>query len=600
MSTRTLLLAASSRLLHADRFRGPLIRVLTMSVPAQKWSYLGAGLSMVGVAGATAASAWIMQSFFDAVANPENRAKIWMVAVSIVAIFLMRGGFTYLQSVLLAKAGNRVVADMQTRIFAKLMRQDYAYFAATESSDILMRLTQGAAAARALIDAIAVGLIRDLLTFIGLATVMIWQHALLSLMFVVIGPPTALGLRHILQAVKRLAGSEMASISSVYQILQESAAGIRIIKAFALEDLMKDRLGCAVHATEDRQNAITRVGSITVPMLDILAGLAIASILLVSTTSLMGNGTTSPGQLMSFVAALLMAYDPLRRLSQTRVQIEANMVGVRMILELMDRPEPMIEASDALPLPMTPLDIAFDGVSFAYGEKIAIHPLNLTCEAGKTTAFVGPSGSGKSTLLNLILRLQDPTEGVVRIGGLDLRQTRLDSLRHAVAYVGQETFLFSNSLLENIRLGRRGASDAEVIEAAKIAQAHEFIAAMPQGYGTPVGENGSFLSGGQRQRIAIARAVLKNAPILILDEATSALDNISERGVRNGLNALSKGRTTIIVAHRLTTIQHADRICFLEEGRVVEDGTFEVLLAKGGKFRALYDGREVDPKSPCT
>jgi len=199
--------------------------------------------------------------------------------------------------------------------------------------------------------------------------------------------------------------------------------------------------------------------------------------------------------------------------------------------------------------------------------------------------------------LNLILRLQDPTTGVLRIGGLDLRQAQLDSLRGAISYVGQETFLFSTSLMENIRLGRRDATDAEVIAAAKVAQAHEFIDLLPAGYQTPVGENGAFLSGGQKQRIAIARAVLKNAPILVLDEATSALDNISERGVRDGLAALSEGRTTIVVAHRLSTIQHADRICFLEGGRVVEDGTFDDLLAKGGKFRALHDGAAQDPEA---
>jgi len=401
----------------------------------------------------------------------------------------------------------------------------------------------------------------------------------------------------VLKGVRRLAGQELSSIADVYRVLQESAAGIRIIKAFALEDLMNARMVKAVRETEARANAMTRVGAITVPMLDILAGMAIAAILLVSTTSLLGGTVTSPGQLMSFVAALLMAYDPARRLSQTRVQIEGNMAGVAMIFDLMDRPEPLTEAPDAKPLPPAPLEITFDAMGFAYGDKVAIHPLTLTCAAGKTTAFVGPSGSGKSTLLNLILRLQDPTTGVLRIGGLDLRQAQLDSLRGAISYVGQETFLFSTSLMENIRLGRRDATDAEVIAAAKVAQAHEFIDLLPAGYQTPVGENGAFLSGGQKQRIAIARAVLKNAPILVLDEATSALAHISERGVRDGLAALSEGRTTIVVAHRLSTIQHADRICFLEGGRVVEDGTFDDLLAKGGKFRALHDGAAQDPEA---
>nr|WP_227754286.1 ABC transporter ATP-binding protein [Stagnihabitans tardus] len=547
-------------------------------------------MAMAGVAAATAASAWIMQAFFDAIATPSDRAQVWTVAGAIALIFLCRGVFSYLQAVLLAKAGNRVVAGIQSRIFSRLMGQDHAFFSGTESSEILMRLTQGATSARAMIDALAVGLIRDLLTFVGLAAVMVWQHATLSLMFLVIGPLAAIGLRLVLAGVRRLAGQELSSIADVYRVLQESAAGIRIIKAFALEDLMSARMDQAVRQTEARQNARTRVASLTVPMLDVLAGFAIAGILVISTTALIGGEATSPGQLMSFVTALLMAYDPARRLSQTRVAIEANMVGVNLIFDLMDRPLGLAEAPDAQALPGAPLEVAFDGAGFAYGEKVAVHPLTLTCAAGQTTAFVGPSGSGKSTLLNLVLRLQDPTSGAVRINGLDLRQAQMGSLRAAIAYVGQETFLFSDTLRENIRLGRRDASDAEVEAAARVAQAHDFIAALPQGYETPVGENGAFLSGGQKQRIAIARAVLKNAPILVLDEATSALDNISERGVRDGLAALSQGRTTIVVAHRLTTIQHADRICFLEAGRVVEEGTFDDLMARGGKFRALHDG----------
>ena len=571
-----------------------LRRVLAENLLAQKWTYLGAGLAMVGVAGATAASAWIMQAFFDAISAPGDRGRIWLVAGAIAAIFLARGVMTYLQAVLLAKAGNRVVANIQSRVFAKLMRQDYGFFARTESSEILMRLTQGATAARAMIDAVAVGLIRDLLTFVGLAAVMVWQHAMLSLMFLVVGPLAALGLRLVLAAVRKIAGAELSSISDVYRVLQESAAGIRIIKAFALEDVLSRRMDAAVRTTEARQNARTRVSSVTVPMLDILAGLAIAGVLLVATTPVFGGALTSPGQLMSFVTALLMAYDPARRLSQTRVQIEANLVGVGLIFELMDAPEVLTEAPDARPLPPAPLEVRFEAAGFAYGDKVAIHPLTLTCKAGETTAFVGPSGGGKSTLLNLVLRLQDPTTGAITINGLDLRLARMEDLRAAISYVGQETFLFSDTLRENIRLGRRDASDAEVEEAARIAHAHEFIVTLPQGYDTPVGENGAFLSGGQRQRIAIARAILKNAPILVLDEATSALDNISERHVKEGLAALSEGRTTIVVAHRLTTILHADRICYLEAGRVVEEGGLQELLARGGKFRALYDGTQAE------
>lgn len=531
-----------------------------------------------------------MQAFFDAISSPGNRQKIMLVAGAVALTFLVRGAMTYLQQVMLAKAGNRIVAQIQTRVFAKLLRQDAAFFSATDSSDILMRVTQGAAASRGLIDAVVLGLVRDLLTFVGLLAVMFWQHALLSVLFLIVGPVAALGLRLILARVRSVAGKELASVSEIYKILQETAAGVRIIKTFHLEGLMADRMNTAVREVERRQNAMVRLQSITVPMLDVLAGLCIAGILLISTTSLAGGTTTSPGQLMSFVTALLMAYDPARRLSQTRVQVEAALVGVQLVFDIMDRQEVLVEVPDAQPLPPPPHEVRFDDVVFEYqGGKRALDHVTLTCKAGQTIAFVGPSGGGKSTLLNMILRLQDPTSGVVTINGMDLRAASTASLRATVSYVGQETFLFSNSVRENIRLGRREATDAEVEEAARVAQADEFIAALDQGYDTPIGENGAFLSGGQRQRIAIARAVLKNASILILDEATSALDNLSERGVRDGLRALADGRTTIMVAHRLSTVIHADRICYLEEGRVVEEGSLAELLAMDGRFKALFE-----------
>lgn len=579
-----------SRLLGRGWSQGAVARVFRENVPGQRLTYGLAVLAMVGVAASTAASAWIMQAFFDAISSPGNRRKILLVAGAVVLTFLVRGAMTYLQQVMLAKAGNRIVAQIQTRVFTKLLRQDAAFFSATDSSDILMRVTQGAAASRGLIDAVVLGLVRDLLTFVGLVAVMFWQHALLSVLFLIVGPLAALGLRIILARVRQVAGKELASVSEIYKILQETAAGVRIIKTFHLEGLMADRMETAVREVERRQNAMVRLQSITVPMLDVLAGLCIAAILLISTTSLAGGTTTSPGQLMSFVTALLMAYDPARRLSQTRVQVEAALVGVQLVFDIMDRQEVLVEAPDARPLPPPPHEVRFEDVVFEYqGGKRALDHVTLTCKAGQTIAFVGPSGGGKSTLLNMILRLQDPTSGAVTINGMDLRAATTASLRAAVSYVGQETFLFSNTVRENIRLGRRDATDAEVEEAARVAQAHDFITALDQGYDTPIGENGAFLSGGQRQRIAIARAVLKKASILILDEATSALDNLSERGVRDGLRALAHGRTTIMVAHRLSTVIHADRICYLEEGRVVEEGNLAELLSMGGRFRALYD-----------
>jgi ATP-binding cassette subfamily B protein len=293
---------------------------------------------------------------------------------------------------------------------------------------------------------------------------------------------------------------------------------------------------------------------------------------------------------MSFVTAFLMAYEPAKRLSRMRVTIEAGMVGVQMMYELLDRPPTMVEAADAVDLPAGPGSIVLENVSFSYsdGRKV-LDGLSLVFPQGGTTALVGPSGSGKSTVLNLLLRLYDPDKGRILLDGIDLRQIRFAALRRKTSYVGQDTFLFSGTISENLRIVRPEASEAEVTEAAQVAHADEFINSLPNGYNTPVGENGVFLSGGQRQRLAIARAVLRRPEVLLLDEATSALDSHSEALVREALTHVTQGVTTVVVAHRLSTVLRADLICYMENGRLVESGRLDELLLQGGKFRQLYE-----------
>jgi ATP-binding cassette subfamily B protein len=293
---------------------------------------------------------------------------------------------------------------------------------------------------------------------------------------------------------------------------------------------------------------------------------------------------------MSFVTALLMAYEPAKRLSRMRITIEAGMVGVRMMFGLLDQPETLAEHPNPVTMTKGPGRIVFDRVGFSYGAgRPVINDLSLVFEAGKTTALVGPSGGGKSTILNLILRLYDPHEGTVTIDDLDIRLASFTSLRDKISFVGQDTFLFSASVSDNIRFGSPTASEEEVIAACKAANAHEFIEHLPQGYKTQVGENGAFLSGGQKQRLAIARAILRDAPILLLDEATSALDSKSEALVQEAIQRLTKDRTTVVIAHRLSTVLGADKICVIEAGTLAEEGTAKMLLARGGIFRSLYD-----------
>jgi ATP-binding cassette subfamily B protein len=346
----------------------------------------------------------------------------------------------------------------------------------------------------------------------------------------------------------------------------------------------------AVDDVRRRANSIAALEAVTNPIMETLAGLAIAGVILISGYLIVEAGH-SPGSVMAFITALLLAYEPAKRLARARVSLEKGMVGVRLMYEITDRPLKLKEAPDAKPLSQGAGEIRFDHVSFSYrdGEPV-LTDLDIAFPAGKMTALVGASGGGKSTVLNLIMRLYDPDSGRVLFDGEDIKYATLHSLREKIGYVSQDTFLFDATVMHNIRLGRQDASDEEVIAAAKAANAHAFIKALPDGYETNVGENGVLLSGGQRQRISIARAMLRNSQILLLDEATSALDAESESLFRDALENLQEGRTTIAIAHRLSTVRRAHKIIVMDAGRAVEQGTHAELVAKpNGIYRKLHE-----------
>ncbi len=566
-----------------------MLRVLRENFPAQRRLYVVAILAMVVVAASTSGTAWIMKAIFDVLSKEPHAYPAVVVATAVLLIFMIKGIAGYVQQVFLSRAGNRVVADIQRKLYRKLLQQEAAWFDTTESSDILVRVTQSAQSARMMLDTIVTGFVRDALTLLGLIAVMVWQHALLSGIFLVIGPLALLGVRSVLSRVRKIMAAELVSLTEILKVIQETSAGLRVVRAFGLEQILEGRMDRAVRDVERRSNSIVRLESITSPMMDTLAGSAIATIVLVGGLNVGFGTSATPGELMAFVTALLMAYEPAKRLSRMRVSFEAAFVGVRMMFEILDRPDAMADAADAVDLPVVTGNVALRNVRFSYdGKKEVLSGLSLIFPAGRTTALVGPSGGGKSTIMSLLLRLYDPNDGSVEIDGLDLRRITRRSLQEMTAYVGQNTFLFSNTVRENIRMGRRDASDAEVEQAARAAQAHEFIVNLPQGYDTPVGENGIFLSGGQRQRLSLARAILKDAPILLLDEATSALDNTSEALVRDAIAEATKGRTTIIIAHRLSTVMAADEVVFVENGKVVEQGPLEQLREMDSRFAALF------------
>jgi subfamily B ATP-binding cassette protein MsbA len=576
--------------LIADLKDGLLWRLLRENLRAQAVNYVIAIAAMVVIATTTALTAWIMKDIIDSLGAGGSRMQVFAVAGTVALIFTLKGIASYTQVVFLARAGNSIVAHQQRRVYDKLLRHGVSYFKGQASSELLMQVTYSAQSARAVIDTLATGLVRDLLTMIGLIAVMIYQQPTLFFISMIFGPMAVLGVRIILKRVRHIMSLELASLTEIINVVQETSLGIRVVKAFALEDRMAARMDSAVGQVERRANSLSRLEAATLPLVETLAGFAIAAVIALSTFSFFGTGSTGPGNIMSFVTALLMAYDPARRVAQMRVAIETSMVGVGLLFKILDEPLTLTEAPDAIPLPEGPGEVRFQNVSFAYNAgQPTLSDIDLICPAGKTTALVGPSGGGKSTLINLIMRLYDPTTGDVLIDGAPLTGATFASLRQKISFVGQDTFLFSGTVLHNIGLGRTDATEDQIIAAARAANAHDFIEKMAQGYHTPIGENGGNLSGGQRQRLAIARAILRDSPILLLDEATSALDSESESLVQQALIRLSKGRTTIVIAHRLSTVMTADKIVVIEAGRVLEQGPPQDLLRADGLFRRLHD-----------
>ncbi|WP_336287640.1 MULTISPECIES: ABC transporter ATP-binding protein [unclassified Bartonella] len=567
-----------------------IIRLLRENFRKHARWYGAAIFSMIIISCTTAASAWIIRDVVNYIIDAQNFSMIVLTSSIIAFIFILKGISTFAQTYFLSKAGNSIVAEQQRKIYARLMEQGVSFYQNNTSSDLLVRVTHNATAARNIIDTIITTFVRDLLSVSGLLLVMFIQNFALIAITLIVGPLAFLGVRITLKHVRHLMEKELLSLGEIIKIVQESTIGIQVIKAFSLEELMKKRMNKAVCDVEKQANNIATLEAITHPMMETLAGIAIAGIICFS-GYLAKQRAGVQGELMSFIVALLLAYDPAKRLANVRVKIESGLVNIRTMYEILDHPLTVTEHEEAKDLDKTQGAICFENVSFAYMDnQMVLKDINLEIEPRKMTALVGPSGSGKSTFINLIMRLYDPTQGRILINGQDIRYITFRSLRNLMAYVGQDTFLFQGTIKYNIGLGKEGASDDDIIKAAKTANAHDFIMDLPNGYDTQIGDNGNNLSGGQKQRLAIARAMLHDSEILILDEATSALDSHTEAQVSKALHHLTKGRTTIIIAHRLSTIAHADKIVVIQNGQLIEQGTQKELLEKeNGFYKKLHN-----------
>jgi ATP-binding cassette, subfamily B, bacterial MsbA len=589
----------------ADPLGAPsLIRRVVAEHGAANWRrYVAVLVLMALAAAATAASA----VFFGDIVNQaylrkDFQALVFLCGV-IILISLVKGASTYGSAVQLARIANRIVAENERRMFEKLLHENLGFFADRHSSEFMARLTTGAAAASQTLSLLITAVGRDLLSLIGLVTVMVVQDPAMSLVTLVIAPPIVLVMRKLVRRARTVIMTKYTSGIATLETLQEALQGIRTVKAFTLEETMRVRAQRSIAAVESAANKMARVSNRSGPLMEALAGVAIALAILYGGYRVINTGA-KPGAFVSFMAAFLLAYEPAKRLARLNFDLSHALLGVRLFYELMDSP-----ASEPSELAKTPLILStgrveFRNVAFAYrpGEPV-IKDMTFTAEPGRTTALVGPSGGGKSTILSLILRFYEAAGGAIEIDDQNIATRSRQSLRQQISYVGQDVFLFRGTIRENIALGKPGATEDEIVAAAKAAHAHEFIMASALGYDTPVGEHGMQLSGGERQRVSVARALIKDAPIVLLDEPTASLDSESERLVQEAIAHLCQGRTTLVIAHRLHTIVRADRILVIEDGTITESGRHDELLRHNGRYASFYrlqlrnqEADEADPR----
>ena len=585
---RTRIRALFNSLLTGPDASWPLIRRLFAENGREYLPrYILAFFFMAIVALATAASAWIMEDIVDDVIVSNDAQKVGLVAGAVVLVFLFKGLATYAHRVILARIGNGIVAGIQKRFYAHILSQDLAFHQRMGGGDLITHMSVNAQAVRGALDLVVTSIGRDLLTVLALVGVMFIQDPLISLITLVIAPIAIGGIGYLIRRVRKVAKEQFNFLTHITGAMQETAAGIRVVKAFNLETRMTARMTEAIESVQERTNRIAILGARSSPIMESLGGFAIAAVILYAGWSVRELGRT-PGEIVSFLTAMLLAYDPAKRLAKLSVTLRQNLVGAGLLYEVLDTEPSLIEEPDAGTLTVTEGRVRLDNASFAYIDTPALDDVTLELAPRSLTALVGPSGAGKSTVVAMIERFNDPQQGTVSIDGQDVRGVTLDSLRDKIAFVSQDTFLFAGTVRDNIAFGRETATEDQIVEAAKNANADEFIRAMRGGYDAEVGIDGDNLSGGQRQRLAIARAMLRDAPILLLDEATSALDAQAESKVQEALERLMKGRTTLVIAHRLSTIRNADRIHVMDKGKIVQSGTHEALIAQGGLYAHLH------------
>jgi subfamily B ATP-binding cassette protein MsbA len=518
----------------------------------------------------------------------KDMEMLLLLPIAIILLFLLKGVFDYGQAYLMNFVGLRVVADIRQRLYDHLQNLSLSFFTRTPTGVLISRITNDVNLVQGSVSNAITGLIKDAVTIIALTAVVFYRDWKLGLIAFVVFPVAILPIKEFGKRLRKFSRKGLQRMGSLTAFLHETITGNRIVKAFNMEEYEKRRFA----EENERYFRIflkrVKIRSLSHPVMELLGGIGVAVIIWVGGYSVV-RGEVTPGTFFSFMTALLMLYAPVRNLNKMNLEVQEGLAAAGRIFELLDTESEVKEEKNAISLPPFSKGIEFKEVTFKYESTPVLRSISLQVRAGEILAIVGMSGAGKTSLVNLLPRFYDVDEGQILMDGIDIRKVTLRSLRDQIGLVTQQTILFNDTVKNNIAYGSLQRTDREIIEAAKAANAHDFIQRFPQGYDTLIGEGGVKLSGGERQRIAIARALLKNAPVLILDEATSSLDSDSEAEVQRAMDVLMRGRTVFVIAHRLSTIRNAHRIIVLSNGEIVEQGTHEELMELNGEYRRLYD-----------
>ena len=547
----------------------------------------GAMLCMIFVSAASAASAFLVKPVLDDVFFKKDLAMLKLIPLAIVGLFLLKGLFDYGQGYLMSFVGQRIITDLREKIYHHVHSLSLPFFTKNPTGVLMSRILNDVNLVQGAVSDSVTGLLKDIFTILGLVFVVFYRDWQLALIALVVFPIAVYPIVKFGRKLRSYSTRSQMTLADLSTLLLETISGSRIVKAFNMEEYERKRFSKVNEKLFGLMRKSFRVRAVSHPLMETLGGLGIAAIVFYGGYNVI-QGTATAGTFFSFLAALLMLYEPVKRLSNVNNSIQQGLAGASRIFEILDTVPEIRNKPGARDLAEIRRGIEFQDVSFKYEEDWVLKNINLKIQAGEVVAFVGASGGGKTTLVNLVPRFYDVDSGRILIDGADVRELTVESLRGKIAMVTQQTILFNDTVEQNIAYGNIGQPREKIVEAAEAAFAHNFIRNLPEGYQTRIGEQGVKLSGGERQRISIARALLKNAPILILDEATSSLDSESEVEVQKAVEYLMQGRTTLVIAHRLSTIRKADRIVVIAGGEIVEEGTHEELLEKDGEYRKLY------------